>query len=78
MIRCTHSETMAQGAEQRLVAPPPPRPRPVSASHALPFPLPSSDPLASKSRGDPPQVMAPATYRASQAMATPHDKKWAE
>lgn len=60
----------------RALVAPPPLPRPVSASHALPFPLPSSDPLASKSRGDPPQVMAPATYRASQAMATPHDKKW--
>lgn len=58
-----------------LVAPPPP-PRPVSASHALPFPLPSSDPLASKSRGDPPQVTAPATCRARQTMATPRDKKW--
>lgn len=76
MIRCTHSETMAQGAEQSAGGSP--LPRPVSASHALPFPLPSSDPLTSKSRGDPPQVMAPATYRASQAMATPHDKKWAE
>lgn len=53
-----------------LPRPPPPRFRLARAS------LPSSDPLASKSRGDPPQVTAPATYRARQTMATPRDKKW--